>query len=330
MEFIKKNYEYILSVLFSLLLSVCTLWCIPAEKELINNFTYGKSSSNSSEILESVYGYEENNQGELVSTTDDSRLIFNFNESVINQVTLQIDSEQKSFPIEIYYANEENGFNEQQKLRIVYITGEDKTIDISSKNKYIRIDIGDNSGQEFILKKIEFSESVKHYFTPFRISVSALLFIIGMFLSRQFFKKRNKIEDFIRKNDFLSKHGLQLICVFSSIIIFLILYSNFIFNDYVYIYSDSHMGSDTIDVYYPAYYLMSEKIHTGNLSFFDLRIGLGSSIFSLFTGFSVFDILIFLFPSNLIHLGIIIATGLKFIVIAWFAVLLAENLFHVV
>lgn len=70
----------------------------------------------------------------------------------------------------------------------------------------------------------------------------------------------------------------QLLLLFGSImsVIFLGIFSDFLFGDNLYLFAD--IGSDTLYNYYPIYHLLTEYFESGHLPYWSFRVGSGASI----------------------------------------------------
>lgn len=124
-----------------------------------------------------------------------------------------------------------------------------------------------------------------------------------------------------RMRNYLSQHKF-LTCFIIVNILFIVLFFKYIFCDYIYIFSVSpDIGSDTLTTYYPYYYQFSRMIH-GELDWntFILQAGLGSNFFTLFLRLlSPIELIMFIFPPNLLPLGILLSVYVKLVIISYFS-----------
>ena len=103
---------------------------------------------------------------------------------------------------------------------------------------------------------------------------------------------------------FFKKHTRLLVLVLSSLI-FLALYSRFIFGDAVFMYTD--VGSDGMSASYPIITLMSRIFMSGNFSSFNLESGLGAdTTATLLQYINPLKLLLLLFGRDRFPLGILI------------------------
>lgn len=121
----------------------------------------------------------------------------------------------------------------------------------------------------------------------------------------------------------ISKHRFIFCLVTMITIMFLVLYSKFIFNDFAYVYGKpGDWGGDTVHQYFAIYTYLSRMIHEGNIDIFSLNLALGESFLAkIISMFNIFDIIALLFPPRLIDIGILISTYFKYIVIGIFSYL---------
>jgi uncharacterized membrane protein YfhO len=98
-----------------------------------------------------------------------------------------------------------------------------------------------------------------------------------------------------------------LICV--------ILFAKYIFGGVAYLFTD--IGSDTINAYYPSFYLNARLVQD-MFSWYSFNIGVGAPILNNYT-FDPFSFYLFLLPKDAISSGIVYSIILKILFVAFFA-----------
>lgn len=116
-------------------------------------------------------------------------------------------------------------------------------------------------------------------------------------------------------NKGIKEHGYMVLLFAVVTILFLLLYNKFIFGDFAYLYTD--VGLDTLGLYYPNQVFCADTFRNGSFAEYSLQYGLGKSIDRIWTSyFNPFDWIIFLCTKNTLHIGLLISTYIKYIVIA--------------
>ena len=111
-----------------------------------------------------------------------------------------------------------------------------------------------------------------------------------------------------------------LICFLLLTIIFVVLYNPFIFDGQMYAYED--IGSDTIHQYLPDYTVKTDILREGNADGYYLQVGLGKYVSGLLTFFlNPSNFALLLFGSEKLHVGLLVATYVKYVLICLFSLL---------
>lgn len=122
------------------------------------------------------------------------------------------------------------------------------------------------------------------------------------------------------------KLRLFLICLLMVSVIFLCLYHPFIFGGQMYAYED--IGSDTIHQYLPYYTVETTQIQNGEANGYNLQIGLGKYTSGLLTKYlNPSNLPILLFGADHLHIGLLAATYIKYVLICLFSLFYFLRLF---
>lgn len=109
-------------------------------------------------------------------------------------------------------------------------------------------------------------------------------------------------------------------CFLLLTVIFTVLYHPFLFGGQMYAYED--IGSDTIHQYLPNYTVELDLLRQGNPEGYNLQFGLGRYVSGLLTKYlNPSQLMLLAFGSNNLHIGLIAATYVKYVLICFFALL---------
>jgi len=112
------------------------------------------------------------------------------------------------------------------------------------------------------------------------------------------------------KPSLIKKDFLILICIFLAIGIFT--YREYLLLNKIFIFAG--FASDTIRQFFADDYFRSERLFSGNFSFWSFQHDLGMNVFALIANFNPFDILIILFGKEYLAYAIVYINLLKIIV----------------
>ena len=111
-----------------------------------------------------------------------------------------------------------------------------------------------------------------------------------------------------------------MICLLLVILIFVALYKPFIFDGKMYTYTD--VGSDTTYQYLPFYVQETEILRNGDGDGYKLQAGLGRYVSGLLTKYlNPGNIAVLMFGAENLHVGILVATCLQYVMICGFSLL---------
>lgn len=116
------------------------------------------------------------------------------------------------------------------------------------------------------------------------------------------------------------KTRLFLLCLLLLTIIFVLLYHPFLFGGKMYAYQD--IGSDTIHQYLPNYTVETDRLRQGDADGYSLQFGLGRYVSGLLTKYlNPSQLLLLVFGSQNLHIGLLVSTYIKYVLICFFALL---------
>lgn len=122
------------------------------------------------------------------------------------------------------------------------------------------------------------------------------------------------------------KLRLIFICILLVSITFVALYHPFIFGGQMYAYKD--IGSDTIHQYLPNYAVKTDFLRHGRGDGYYLQSGLGEYVSDMLTFFfNPANLALLIFGSEKLHVGLLVATYIKYILICLFSLLFFLRLY---
>lgn len=108
---------------------------------------------------------------------------------------------------------------------------------------------------------------------------------------------------------FFKKHMLLMLLIFTNII-FIALYWRFVLGQAVYMYAD--IGNDSFSSSYPTLSMISDMLHSGNISSINLTDGLGSDVTAILMQYlNPVKLIMVLFPHDLLPVGILLAVFIQ-------------------
>ena len=224
----------------------------------------------------------------------------------IKIIVASLNTEQTN--AQIYYASNGENFSGDKYVDFIMKKGENVINfpeGVSATN--LRLDLTDVQGVSVNISSVDVKLNQNNLILFWLIFLGIALLYCGIASYVYFFSKNKDKSD---------KYVIKLLIIITAI--FVVLYSKFIFGHYAYAFLD--VGSDTIWGYAPNYQFLVQKILSGDFSMYSLNIGLGASTFSSITFFEFpFIILLFIFSGKNMYIGLLLATYLKYTLIAFFS-----------
>ncbi len=202
-----------------------------------------------------------------VSTYDDPNIVIPYNNGDYIDLNLShiTDGGQQG---EVYFADDTGNFSEQAVLPYYFVNGHNYiTIQDHENINYLRLDITNKQGVQFVLKDIEQLSPVYYGIrcvNILQVLLISLAFAVIHYLLLKYYEDSKKVD-------------LIFWVLFGASILYL--FKDFILLRDFYMYTD--VGSDTSMQYYPYYVNEATKLREGTYSVWNWSYGLGTSVLNV-------------------------------------------------
>ena len=223
MDLIKKSKLWVITVfLLALLLAIFFERCYSASRLFKAAYYEMKDRQNQQMVIEdfSVLCYEV--QGNQLSVTSDksNQLLYGEINRKVGTITIYFAQPlQQDISSSLYYTVNDKDFNEGIRIRAISRQGDmTLTFCVSSTVQKIRLDIGEQAGDQFYLSKVCINESwrsikelIRGTVQPLALSRSSLFFIVLLFVGLHFLFDIKKMYKVLFQYRYAAALGLLLL-----------------------------------------------------------------------------------------------------------------------
>lgn len=192
----RKFISLTLYISASLILAISLFWILDTAYGLVDRISYDIKDCH-------IYGYDIAEDGMIISNCNEGEIYFPVSENRKCNISVYFDERPDyDVPVQILYTVGEEDFSDEQSLRVIFKKNNKKlNVPIKLETTRLRMDIGEQSGEYYMISKIVLSNNLMWYSLRFYIywAIIVLIVIVSALNKKKQFYMFKKLPDWIRK-----------------------------------------------------------------------------------------------------------------------------------